>query len=88
MYVCHCRAVTDRQIRTVIAGGATDLAAVATACGAGATCGGCLPAVRDLLEAAGHPCEWPVSVRTLRQLAKSLDDPAPAAPPPPLRIVH
>jgi bacterioferritin-associated ferredoxin len=57
MYVCHCRVVNDRRIHEAIAAGARTPAAVARACGAGATCGGCVPLVRRLLaQHADHPC--------------------------------
>jgi bacterioferritin-associated ferredoxin len=49
MYICHCRAVTDGKIRAAIAAGARDPAEVARHCGAGARCGGCLPALQALL---------------------------------------
>ena len=49
MIVCHCEAVTDREIRRSVAGGACSLRQVARACGAGRQCGGCLPVVEALL---------------------------------------
>lgn len=49
MYVCHCRAVTDRRICEAIESGASDAETVSRRCGAGGACGGCLPAVRALL---------------------------------------
>ena len=49
MIVCHCEAVTDREIRRSVAGGACSLRQVARACGAGRQCGGCLPGVEALL---------------------------------------
>jgi bacterioferritin-associated ferredoxin len=49
MFVCHCRAVTDREIREAIATGAHDLAEVGRRCGAGITCGGCCPLIQQLL---------------------------------------
>ena len=49
MYVCHCRAVTDRRICEAIEAGASDAETVSRRCGAGGACGGCLPAVRALL---------------------------------------
>lgn len=49
MYVCHCRAVTDRTIRAQIEQGAHDTEAIGQACGAGGRCGGCLPLLRRLL---------------------------------------
>ena len=49
MYVCHCRAVTDRAIRAHVEQGARDEAALAERCGAGSRCGGCRPTIRRLL---------------------------------------
>ena len=49
MYICHCRAVTDRRICEAIEAGACDSETVIRRCGAGGACGGCLPAVRELL---------------------------------------
>jgi len=53
MYVCHCRAVTDRRICEAIEAGACDQETVIRGCGAGGACGGCLPAVRALLDHYG-----------------------------------
>ena len=50
MIVCHCRAVSDRAISKAIRGGASSPREVARACGAGRVCGGCRPAVRQLIE--------------------------------------
>jgi len=49
MFVCHCRAVTDGEIREAIAAGACDLEEVGRSCGAGITCGGCCPLIQELL---------------------------------------
>lgn len=49
MYVCHCRGVTDRTVRAAVASGATTLEELARRCTAGARCGGCRPALEDLL---------------------------------------
>jgi bacterioferritin-associated ferredoxin len=49
MFVCHCRAVTDGEIRAAIAAGAHDLEEVGRRCGAGVTCGGCCPLIQELL---------------------------------------
>jgi bacterioferritin-associated ferredoxin len=49
MFVCHCRAVTDGEIRDAIAAGACDLDEVGRSCGAGITCGGCCPLIQELL---------------------------------------
>jgi bacterioferritin-associated ferredoxin len=49
MFVCHCRAVTDGEIREAIQAGACDLDEVGRSCGAGITCGGCCPLIQELL---------------------------------------
>ena len=49
MYVCHCRAVTDGEIREAITAGACDLDEVGRRCGAGVNCGGCCPLIQELL---------------------------------------
>ena len=48
MYVCHCRAVTDSTIRTTIECGAHDVDEVASRCGAGTNCGGCVDEIERL----------------------------------------
>ena len=52
MLVCHCRVVSDRAVRAAISAGAADLDDVASLCGAGAECGGCVPSVEALLAEA------------------------------------
>lgn len=64
MLVCHCKVVSDRQVRAAIAGGARDEFDIAEVCGAGSICGGCVPAVTALLARAG--CESGCSVPALR----------------------
>jgi bacterioferritin-associated ferredoxin len=43
--------------------GATTLAEVQAACGAATRCGGCEPAVRELLQRAGAPADTHVHIR-------------------------
>ena len=50
MIVCHCRAVSDRVIRAAIEYGADHEERLGERCDAGRRCGGCLPALRRLLE--------------------------------------
>jgi bacterioferritin-associated ferredoxin len=50
MYVCHCRGITDRTIKAAVAAGADTVEDVARTCGAGADCGGCWPALDELIE--------------------------------------
>jgi bacterioferritin-associated ferredoxin len=47
--VCHCRAVTDREIEGEVAAGARTIEDLAARCGAGSECGGCWPALEELL---------------------------------------
>ena len=49
MIVCHCHAVTDREIRQVAAQGAQSRVDVTRACRAGGDCGGCHPHVELIL---------------------------------------
>ena len=50
MIVCHCRGVTDREIRGCVRAGQQTVCAVSQACGAATGCGGCKPLVRKLVE--------------------------------------
>ncbi len=54
MYVCHCRGVTDRRVLAAIDSGAATIEELARQCSAGARCGGCWPALEELL--ARHDC--------------------------------
>ena len=56
MIVCHCRGLSDRKIREVIRRGAHSPREVAIACHAGRTCGGCIPAVRELIKSETSAC--------------------------------
>ena len=50
MWVCHCKGVTDGQIRSAIDAGARTPLEIGTYCRAGTGCGGCLPEVCRLLD--------------------------------------
>jgi bacterioferritin-associated ferredoxin len=56
MLVCHCKAVSDRAIRSAVRNGAQTVSDVARSCGAGDHCGGCLDVVQELIhsESAHH----------------------------------
>ncbi|NLV54966.1 MAG: (2Fe-2S)-binding protein [Acidimicrobiales bacterium] len=47
--VCHCRAVNHRQIEAAALCGASSVREIVGACGAGGVCGGCRPAIEELL---------------------------------------
>lgn len=49
MIVCHCMRVNDREIRAAVEAGAHTVARVAQALGAAACCGGCAPAVAEII---------------------------------------
>jgi len=50
MWVCHCRAVTDSQVRAAIAAGADDEHDIGRECGAGTGCGSCHDELRRLCD--------------------------------------
>jgi bacterioferritin-associated ferredoxin len=58
--VCHCHAVSDRDVRRAAQAGAMTVREVARECRAGSGCGGCTRAVREIIEAVhGTPCPGP-----------------------------
>jgi len=48
--VCHCYAVNDRQLRSMLEVGTTTFEQIAAMCGAGARCGGCRQHIEEILE--------------------------------------
>jgi bacterioferritin-associated ferredoxin len=52
MYVCHCKAITDRTIDAVIASGARTVPEVTERCRAGGGCGGCHSRLQALIDAS------------------------------------
>ena len=50
MVICHCREVNDATIRGAILAGAREPETVGRYCGAGTRCGGCVPALLELLD--------------------------------------
>jgi bacterioferritin-associated ferredoxin len=55
VYVCGCRAVTDREVHEAVAAGARCAEEVAARCGAGSRCGGCVDLVLAVIEATAVP---------------------------------
>ncbi len=68
MYVCGCRAVTDREVHEAVHAGARSAAEVADRCGAGSRCGNCIDLVLAVLEAS-RPAETTVDLRVLAPTA-------------------
>jgi len=56
MIVCHCRGISERRILEVVREGCSTACAVAEACGAGTSCGGCVPLVCELVETELKKC--------------------------------
>ena len=61
MYVCLCRAITDKEICDAVDAGAHSIGEIAETLGAGTGCGGCREYTQDLID---------------RQKAESLTHPA------------
>lgn len=49
MYICVCKAVTDRQIRAAVGGGVCSLRELTREHGVGTGCGKCVPAAQQVL---------------------------------------
>ena len=60
MIVCHCEVVNDQQVRTVLDAGATTVAQVCRATGAGRQCGNCLFSIKRVV--CQHGAVMPVDV--------------------------
>jgi len=50
MIVCHCHAVSDRDVAAAIDDGACDLGGIGRSCRAGTDCGACHPSILDVLD--------------------------------------
>jgi bacterioferritin-associated ferredoxin len=57
MIVCVCKAVSDRQIRAAVKGGAGSLRDLTRDLGLGTCCGKCLPEAKAALSASLEACE-------------------------------
>jgi bacterioferritin-associated ferredoxin len=57
MIVCVCKAVSDRQIRTAVKGGANSLRDLTRELGIGTCCGKCLPEAKSALADSIKSCE-------------------------------
>ena len=50
MFICVCKAVSDKRIRRAVSDGAATVRDLSKTLGLGTCCGKCVPAARDLLE--------------------------------------
>lgn len=50
MYICLCRAVTDKQIRESVENGASSFREVREELDVGTCCGRCVPEARELID--------------------------------------
>ena len=69
MYVCGCRAVTDREVHEAVQAGASSATEVADHCGAGSRCGNCIDLVLAVIEASRPRSERLVATPTLAPIA-------------------
>jgi bacterioferritin-associated ferredoxin len=51
MIICQCNGVSDRTIRKAIRNGASTHNDIVRTCTAGKACGGCAPAIDEIIEA-------------------------------------
>lgn len=49
MYICVCKAVSDKRIRQLVVEGATSMRELKQCLGVGSQCGKCVPAAQELL---------------------------------------
>jgi len=49
MYICVCKAVSDKKIRQLVQEGATSVRELKQCLGVGSQCGKCIPAAQELL---------------------------------------
>ena len=51
MIICQCNGISDRAIRKAVRNGASKRSDVVRACTAGMACGGCAPAIDEIIKA-------------------------------------
>ena len=69
MYVCLCHGITDRQVRHALREGACSVDQVMECTAAGTCCGGCRPAIAEIVERArAEGAEAPSSRHSLPML--------------------
>jgi len=51
MIICQCNGISDRAIRKAVRNGASTRNDVVRACTAGMACGGCVPAIEEIIDA-------------------------------------
>lgn len=49
MLICHCHRVSDQKIEAHVRAGAETVGQIGKSCKAGTECGGCVPAIRQIL---------------------------------------
>jgi len=51
MIICQCNGISDRTIRKAVRNGASNRSDIVRACTAGTACGGCAPAIDEIIKA-------------------------------------
>jgi bacterioferritin-associated ferredoxin len=75
MIICLCANVSEQELRTTIADGASTVKEVGRRCGAGAGCGACKPMIRECLREAREAVQ-----REAAMMIAEADCAFPAAP--------
>jgi nitrite reductase (NADH) large subunit len=57
MIICQCNGISDRAIRKAVRDGASNRNDLVRACTAGMACGGCVPAIEEIIEAEQEQVE-------------------------------
>ena len=74
MILCHCKSVSDRHINAAIAAGASTVADVSSATGAGTGCGGCTPAIEVLLAEAALAITAPQQLHAAQRQRRAVHE--------------
>ena len=69
MIVCHCQRVSEETIRDAVRGGAASVRQVAKTCRAGRFCGGCRPAIAEIIASETQPA--PAALIPLESVARA-----------------
>lgn len=72
MYICVCKAVSDKEVRQLIQAGARTAAELERQCGAGGDCGSCISDLENLLDAHQQASAQPAGCAR-RQRKATLD---------------
>ena len=67
--ICHCQRVSEESIRVAVREGAGTLRQIAKTCRAGRFCGGCRPAIAEIIASESEPA--PASLIQIDSIARA-----------------